>query len=170
MTRRKWQASRQRIRMKIDYRKLAAVIVITLTAAAIGSVATFQSIPTWYATLNKPALNPPSWVFGPVWTILYVLMAVSAYLVWNSKSRQKREALAIYGLQLILNVAWSIAFFGFKSPFYALVVIIALWLTIAATIVKFNKISKRAAWLLIPYIAWVTFAAYLNYSVLVLNP
>ncbi len=155
--------------MKIDYRKLAAAIAITLAAAAIGSVATFQSIPTWYATLNKPALNPPNWVFGPVWTTLYVLMAVSAYLVWNSKSRQKREALAIYGFQLILNVAWSIAFFGSKSPFYGLVVIIALWLAIAATIVKFNKISGQASWLLIPYMAWVSFALYLNYSVWLLN-
>ncbi len=152
-----------------DGRKLAIALIATFAVAAIGALFTYPNISTWYAALAKPALNPPNWLFGPVWTALYALMATSAYFVWVSKSKLKNEALKIYALQLILNAAWSIAFFGLKSPFYALAVIIALWLAIATTIVKFNKISKQAAWLLIPYIAWVTFAAYLNYAVWILN-
>jgi tryptophan-rich sensory protein len=148
------------------WKNLIAAIVICLLAGAIGSVFTFNSIPTWYASLVKPSFSPPNWVFGPVWTLLYVLMGVAAYIIYESK---KREALKIFGIQLCLNAAWSIVFFGFRSPFGGVLVIILLWLAIAWTIFEFLKISRPAAYLLIPYLFWVSFASALNYSIWMLN-
>lgn len=121
---------------------------------------------TWYDQLIKPALNPPSWVFGPAWTVLYVLMAVAAVLVWRKK---KWNALAIFGVQLALNLIWTPLFFGLHSPSWAFVDIVLLWGAIVWTIVAFSKVSKTAAWLLAPYILWVSFAAYLNFSIWLLN-
>jgi translocator protein len=121
---------------------------------------------TWYDLLVKPALNPPSWVFGPAWTVLYVLMAVAALLVWKKK---KWNALAVFGIQLGLNLIWTPLFFGLHSPGWAFVDIVLLWAAIVWTIVAFSKVSKTAAWLLAPYILWVSFAAYLNLSVWMLN-
>ena len=125
----------------------------------------------WYDMLYKPALNPPDWVFSPAWTILYILMGIAAFLVWKKRGEHKeiKTALAIFGIQLFLNIIWSIIFFTLHSPFWAFVDLIALWLAIVITIFYFYKISKPAAFLLIPYILWVTFAGYLNYSIWVLN-
>lgn len=150
---------------------VAISIIIAEFAGIIGSVFTIQSVNTWYLTLNKPTLNPPSWIFGPVWTTLYVLMGVSAYLVWKRgiKRADVKIALSIYAFQLLLNTLWSIVFFAFENPGLALVNIVVLWLAIVATIYTFSKISKTAAWLLAPYLAWVSFASYLNYAIWSLN-
>ena len=151
--------------------KLVFSIIICQLAGAIGSIFTSQSIAGWYTSLNKPFFNPPNWVFGPVWITLYLLMGVSLYLVWirGINKPKVKIALAIFGIHLFLNASWSIIFFGLRSPFYAFLEIILLWLAILLTMTKFYKISKTAAYLLIPYIIWVTFAAILNYSIWVLN-
>lgn len=154
-----------------DIWKLAASIAIPLVAGAVGSFFTLPSIASWYAQLAKPAFTPPSWVFGPAWTILYVLMGISFFLVWQRgfKGADRNTAIGVYALQLALNVLWSIAFFGGHSPTAGLVVIALLWLSIAATMLVFWRISKTAAWLLLPYITWVSFASVLNYFVWILN-
>lgn len=150
---------------------LIVAIVISELAGVVGSLFTVQAIPTWYAGLAKPALNPPSWVFGPVWTTLYFLMGVAAFLVWRKRwlCREVRIALAFFVGQLLLNALWSIVFFGLRSPGGALVEIVFLWTAIVATITAFARVSKPAAWLLAPYLAWVSFAAYLNYALWSLN-
>jgi tryptophan-rich sensory protein len=158
--------------MKIsNISKLIIAIVVSEFAGIIGSVFTASSIPGWYAGIMKPDLNPPAWVFGPVWTTLFALMGIAAFLVWKKglDRRDVKIALGIFMGQLVLNTLWSIIFFGFKSPGVAFVEIIFLWLAILATIIAFAKISKPAAWLLVPYILWVSFAAYLNYSIYALN-
>lgn len=145
---------------------------VSLLAGAFGSLFTSASVGTWYPTLVKPALNPPSWVFGPVWTVLYVLMGIAAYLVWsnpNVMKEEKRRALKIFALQLVLNAAWSVVFFGLLSPLLALINIVLLWCAILWTIVAFVRIARPAAWLLAPYLAWVTFATYLNAAIWLLN-
>ncbi|MBU3958027.1 MAG: tryptophan-rich sensory protein, partial [Nanoarchaeota archaeon] len=124
----------------------------------------------WYANLTKPFFAPSNWVFGPVWTALYVLMGISFFLVWRKGLNKKtKNAINIFGVQLALNVLWSLAFFGLKSPIAGFVVIIALWVAIAATIMKFMKIERNAGLLLIPYIIWVSIAAALNLSIVLLN-
>lgn len=153
---------------KINYPKLAFSIIVCQFAGIIGSFFTASSIPTWYTTLNKPYFNPPSWLFGPVWIILYLLMGISLYIILESKTKSKYP-IYIFGTQLILNTFWSIIFFGLKSPLFAFIEIIILWFTILLTIISFNKISKKASYLLIPYILWVTFAAILNFSIYYLN-
>ena len=151
--------------------KLITAIIISELAGIIGSTFTFSAIPTWYATLTKPALNPPSWIFGPVWTTLYALMGIAAFLVWRNGLDRKdiRKAITVFAFQLILNATWSIIFFGLQSPAFALMYIIILWLAIIWTMVLFYKISKPAMYLLIPYILWVSFATYLNYAIWLLN-
>ncbi|PJE51123.1 MAG: TspO protein [Candidatus Yanofskybacteria bacterium CG10_big_fil_rev_8_21_14_0_10_36_16] len=158
--------------MKINiFFKLVIAITVSQSAGVIGSLFTFSAIPNWYATITKPALNPPAWVFGPVWTILYTLMGVAAFLVWRNgwSQRSVRTALSIFGFQLLLNAIWSIIFFGFKNPGLALVDIVVLWFAIVWTIKVFYKISKLAAYLLVPYLLWVSFATYLNYAIWALN-
>ncbi len=158
--------------MKLNsFSKLLISIVISELAGIIGTFFTISAIPTWYVTLAKPALNPPSWIFGPVWTTLYALMGIAAFLVWKKgwDRADVRKALSVFGLQLVLNAVWSIIFFGLHSPFWALVDITLMWLTIVWTMTLFYKISKPALWLLVPYILWVSFAAYLNYSIWMLN-
>lgn len=153
--------------------KLVGSIILCELAGIIGSVFTVSSIPTWYAALTKPALNPPNWIFGPVWTTLYFLMGVALYLVWTSKKgkeTQRNQALWIFFIQLALNTAWSIIFFGLESPGVALIEILIMWSAIAWTIKLFYPLSKLAAYLLIPYILWVSFATYLTYSIWILNP
>ncbi len=151
--------------------KLLAAILLCQLAGVIGSVFTFQNIPTWYASLNKPWFNPPNWVFGPAWFTLYTLMGISLYLVWGKGLNEKtRPPLTVFGMQLFLNALWSILFFGMQMPLTAFIEIIALWIAIALTICKFYPISRKAAWLLVPYICWVSFAAALNLFVWVLNP
>jgi len=151
--------------------KLIISILICETAGAIGSLFTFSSIPTWYANLKKPFFTPPNWLFGPAWTFLYFLMGISFYLIWekSKENSQNKKAIFLFFLQLILNSLWSIIFFGLKSPFFAFLEIIILWFAILFTIIKFKLISKKAAYILIPYLCWVTFASILNFSVLILN-
>ncbi len=151
--------------------KLAASIMICLFAGLVGSFFTSPAIPGWFATLVKPAFNPPNWIFAPAWTILFVLMGISMYLIWNKglQNRDVKISLLIFGIQLVLNVLWSVLFFGLRSPFYAFVEIIILWVVIAFTIQNFFKISRTAGLLLVPYILWVSFAAILNFYIWNLN-
>ena len=150
---------------------LAAFVIGTELVGGLGAVFTSAAIPTWYVGLVKPVLNPPAWVFGPVWTALYALMGISAFLVWRKGkgTRMERAALGIFVLQLLLNFLWSILFFGMRNPGAAMMDIVALWFAILATILAFGRVSKPAAWLLVPYLAWVSFAAYLNLALWTLN-
>lgn len=150
--------------------KLIISLIIPQLAGALGSFFTFDSLKDWYVVLEKPALNPPSWIFGPVWTILFLLMGFALYLVWKDEDmKSKGLAYWTFGIQMVLNALWSIIFFGLNNPGIAFIEIILLWLAIVASIITFSKISKLAAWLLIPYILWVSFASYLNYSIWILN-
>lgn len=126
----------------------------------------------WYAELVKPALNPSAWVFGPVWTTLYALMGVALWLIWIKAAAEpvaRRRALSVFSIQLFLNAIWSIIFFGLKNPGWALIDIILLWFVIVWTMFVFYKISRLTAYLLVPYILWVSFASYPNYSIWILN-
>jgi benzodiazapine receptor len=154
-----------------DIIKLVVSMVACLAAGAIGSVFTRSAIPTWYATLEKPPFNPPDWVFAPVWTLLYILMGVAAFLVWRNgvRNRQIRTALIVFLIQLILNALWSVVFFGLESPLYGFIVIVILWAAILVTVLQFFRISRVASVLLWPYLLWVTFAAILNSSIWLLN-
>ena len=152
--------------------KLAASIAICQLAGVAGSAFTFSKIPTWYASINKPAFVPPNWLFGPVWITLYTLMGISLFLVLQKGMKEKdaRIALLAFGTQLFLNSLWSVLFFGINALLVAFVEIIALWAAILASIMLFCRISKRAGYLLVPYIIWVSIAALLNLSVWLLNP
>lgn len=151
--------------------KLLVAIVLPLLAGFVGSWYTMPAIDSWYRLLEMPTFAPPDYVFGPVWTTLYIMMGVAAYLVWKNglSSGRVRMALLIFLLQLTLNSAWSIFFFGLQSPQSALLIIGALWLSIVLNIVAFARVSRTAAWLLVPYLLWVSFASYLNYSIWMLN-
>ncbi len=146
-------------------------IVVCQGAGLIGSVATFPSIPTWYASLDKPPFSPPNWIFAPVWTTLYTLMGIAAFLVWRKgiRNREVKIALGIFLVQLVLNTLWSVIFFGLHSLAGGLVVIVVLWIAILLSIITFFRISKAAGALLIPYILWVSFATILNFSLWQLN-
>ena len=152
--------------MKKDIFKLIAAIIICQLAGIIGAVFTGPSIPTWYTSLNKPAFNPPAWLFGPVWTLLYLLMGIALYFVWLSP---KKQAIGWFIIQLGLNVLWSLIFFGFRAPLFALIEIIFLWYAILFTIIWFYKVSRVAAYLLVPYLLWVSFACVLNLAIVLLN-
>jgi tryptophan-rich sensory protein len=148
---------------------LAGFVVLTLTVSAIGAIATLPEIPGWYAQLAKPSFTPPNWVFGPVWTTLYILMAIAAWLVWRDRAPARTRALAAWGVQLALNLAWSLLFFGSHRIGLALAEIVLLLLAIAATIALFAPLSRVAAMLLVPYLAWVAYATALNFAVWRLN-
>lgn len=151
--------------------KLISAILICEIIGIIGSLFTIPAISGWYAYLAKPELAPPNWIFGPVWTLLFMLMGIAMYLIWK-KGLERRDikiALGVFACQLLLNLLWSIIFFGLRSPGGAFIEIIFLLLAILTTIIVFAKISKPAAWLLAPYILWVIFAAYLNYAIYSLN-
>ncbi len=153
-------------------RFLAALIYFLLPLAVgfAASFATASSVGGWYLTLDKPFFNPPNWLFAPVWTVLYLLMGVSSWLVYRSKVGVSRTfSLDVYGFQLFLNFLWSFLFFGFQSPGLALINILILWVTILFMIIFFSKVSRLAAWLQIPYLLWVTFATALNASIWWLN-
>jgi translocator protein len=146
---------------------LAGFIIVCLAVGAIGGAVTAQAVIEWYPTLNKPSWNPPSWLFAPVWTILYVMMAAAAWLVW--KQGNSRTALILWGSQLALNLAWSFLFFGARSPGLGLIEIMFMWTAIAATIFLFSQKSRVAAFLMLPYLCWVSFAAALNAAIYMLN-
>jgi benzodiazapine receptor len=149
---------------------LAGFLVLVFVVAAIGGAVTFPKIPTWYAALAKPSFNPPSWVFGPVWTTLYVLMAVAAWRVSLAPAgAARRQALVWFFIQLALNCAWSPVFFGLERPVLALGVIVALLIALALTIVHFLRVDRLAGWMLVPYIVWVAFATVLNGAIVALN-
>ena len=145
--------------------KLNSTLKLISSIVVVG----LATIPGWYAGLAKPLLNPPAWVFGPTWTILYLLMGVSLWLVWTSQSGEKSKALWLFAIQLVLNTIWSPIFFGAQSISGALTIIVLLWAAIVLTLKIFTKISRPAAWLLVPYLLWVTFAGYLNFAIWMLN-
>jgi translocator protein len=146
---------------------LAGILVLCLAVGGLGGFATAQSVVDWYPALNKPSWTPPSWLFGPVWTVLYIMMAVAAWLVW--KAGEAKGALLLFGAQLLLNLAWSFLFFGAKSPGLGLINICVLWLAIAATIFAFSLRSRIAGFMMVPYLAWVSFATALNTAIYLLN-
>ncbi len=151
--------------------KLIVSILMCLLAGGLGTIFTISQIPTWYAALNKPSFNPPNYLFAPVWTTLYILMGVSLYLVWKKtlKTKKVRDAVYNFGVQLVLNAIWTPIFFGLHSLLIALIVIIAMWIYIVKTIQSFAKVNGIASLLLYPYLAWVSFATVLNFSVWFLN-
>jgi tryptophan-rich sensory protein len=151
--------------------RLIISILIAQSAGAVGSLFTVRALPEWYASLRKPWFNPPGWIFGPVWGVLYTLMGIALFLIWRTglKGRQEKLAVLIFAVQLALNALWSVIFFGARSIPAAMVEIILLWLAILATIISFAKISRMAAWLLSPYLLWVSFAAVLNFFLLIKN-
>ena len=149
---------------------LLVFILITLFAGFIGSLFTTPSIASWYAFINKPSFSPPNWLFAPVWSLLYILMGIAAFLVWQKRDNLKtKPALMFYGIQLILNTFWSIIFFGMHNPGLAFLEIIILWTFILITLIKFYKINKTSGILFIPYFIWVSFASILNFAVWMLN-
>ncbi len=145
-------------------------IVIAQTAGLVGSLFTVESVSTWYTTISKPEWNPPSWIFGPVWITLYTLMGIAAYMVWQQREVPNAKlALWIYGVHLVFNALWSILFFGLKNPGLAFAEIIVLLVLIVITTLLFWKINPLAGGLMIPYIVWVSFAAFLNYTIWQIN-
>lgn len=155
-----------------DIGKLVGSIVACEGAGGIGSIFTMSAIPTWYAALDKPAFTPPNSVFGPVWVTLYLLMGVAIFLIWRRGLHERgvKPAFTIFWVQLVINVLWSVVFFGLKSPLGGMVLIIILWFMVLFTIIWFFKISKLAGGLLIPYIVWLSIASSLNVGVWILNP
>jgi benzodiazapine receptor len=151
--------------------KLIIALVVCQLAGLAGSIFTTPAIDGWYASLNKPSFTPPNWLFSPVWITLYALMAVAAFLVWNKGfgARGVKTALIFFCAQLILNVLWSVVFFGFRSPGLAFAEIVVLWFAIAVSMVTFYQVSKPASLLLVPYILWVSYAAALNLAIFRLN-
>jgi benzodiazapine receptor len=153
-------------------RQIAGLVVsllIVFLAASVGSYFTNLSVKTWYPTLVKPSWTPSGVTIGIVWTVLYALMAIAAWIVWQYGTRLRQRAFVLYAIQLILNVGWSAVFFGLRSPGLALLEIIFLWIAILATLLAFQKVSKLAGFLMLPYLIWVTFAGFLNALVWRLN-
>ncbi len=151
--------------------KLIISILACQGAGVLGSLFTSPAISTWYSMIQKPSFNPPSWIFAPVWILLFLLMGISLYLVWSKGLDYKgaRVAIYIFFVQLVLNILWSILFFALQSPLFAFIEIIILWLAILMTIISFYRVSKIAAYFLLPYILWVSFASILNFSILIIN-
>lgn len=151
--------------------KLVVAVAIPLVVGGLSGIATARGVAEWYPTLAKPTFNPPSWVFGPVWTVLYIMMGVAAFLVWRRGLDVEgvRVALAVFAIQLALNGLWSILFFGMQSPGWALVEIAVLWIAIGTTVVLFWRVAPASGALLLPYWGWVSFAVVLNASLWWLN-
>lgn len=149
--------------------QLVAALAISFSAAAIGSLASVETIPTWYAELEKPPLNPPNFLFGPVWTVLYALIGVSLYLYWTAKGESKWSGYVAFGVQMVLNALWSVVFFGLQMPLLGVWVIALLDIMVIVTIILFYERSKLAAYLLVPYLLWISFATYLSVSIWLLN-
>jgi tryptophan-rich sensory protein len=155
-----------------SYPKLAAAILLCVIVGSIGSLVTMTGPGSWYATLQKPFFAPPNWVFAPVWITLFVLMGIALYLIWEygTEHREVKVALGIFGVQFILNIIWSFLFFGLKSPLLGFIDILLLWVIIVVTIWTFYRMKKSAAYLLIPYLAWVSLASALNGAIYFMNP
>lgn len=150
--------------------KLLVSLALPLGLGSIAGIFTSAAVPEWFATLNKPSFNPPNWVFGPVWTSLYLLMGISLYLIWKqSASKARNMAISVFLLQQVLNFGWSFIFFYFNLIGFALIEIISLWISIVVMLVLFHKIKPIAAYINIPYLLWVTFATVLNASYYLLN-
>jgi translocator protein len=149
--------------------KLAIVVIACFTAAVIGSLATTPNLP-WHAALTKPPLNPPNWLFGPAWTLLFSLMAYAAWRVWKlDATPEQSTALWLFAVQLIVNAAWSWAFFGMQSPLTGIIVILPFLALVIATTVAFSRLDAVSGWLMLPYPLWVAFATYLNIGIWWLN-
>jgi len=150
--------------------KLLVSLLLPLGVGAIAGIFTSKAIPGWYATLNQPSFNPPNWVFGPVWTTLYILMGISLFLIWRLEPGKKRnQAILVFTGQLLLNFCWSFFFFHFKMTGVALIDILALWIMIVVMLIRFYKLTPLAAYINIPYLLWVTFATALNAGYFWLN-
>ncbi|MFH1946757.1 MAG: TspO/MBR family protein [Candidatus Magasanikbacteria bacterium] len=159
---------------KPNYKKLIIALLIPQLAGFLGSIANFTSLDIWYEGIVKPSFNPPNWIFGPVWTTLFLLMGIALYLIWQKKPRWGTDkkvsfALLAFYTQLGFNVIWSYLFFGLQNPLFAFGEILVLWVAIALNIILFWRLDKRAGLLLIPYILWVSFAVLLNYAIFMLN-
>jgi benzodiazapine receptor len=157
--------------MKISHIiKLIISIILPLSVGAIAGMFTSQAVPIWYASLNRPFFSPPNWVFGPVWTSLYILLGISFFLIWKEEASKERDlAIKVFSIQMLLNFAWSFLFFYFNLIGAALIEIILLWISIAAMIYLFYKIKPFAAYLNVPYLLWVSFATILNAGYYFLN-
>jgi tryptophan-rich sensory protein len=151
--------------------RLVGCIVVCEGAGMLGSIFTAQSVRTWYVGLTKPSFSPPNWLFAPVWIVLYAMMGIALYIVWEKRTSQEIPAsvLIVFFLQLLLNVLWSFVFFGLRSPLWGFVEIAVLWAAILLTMILFWRISRTAGALLMPYLAWVTFASVLTFSIWKLN-
>jgi benzodiazapine receptor len=147
---------------------LAALIVLCLIVGSLGGFATAEPVLTWYPTINKPSWTPPDWIFAPVWTVLFIMMAVAAWLVWRTGDRIG-PAMILFFSQLALNLGWSLLFFGARSPWLGLVEIVMFWCVLLVTVLAFFGRSTLAGILMLPYIAWVTFAAVLNFAIWRMN-
>lgn len=154
-----------------DLPKLLFSVIGCELVGLLGTPFTLASIPTWYATLNKPFFSPPNWIFGPVWTLLYFLMGVAFYQIWKRGWKHKKNALAVnyFLTQLVFNFLWTPVFFGLQAPVLGLIIILILWILILVTMQKFYSVSKLAFYLLLPYLLWVSFATMLNGAIVILN-
>lgn len=157
---------------KINFGALIGWIAASQTAGIVGSLFTVSAIPTWYESLAKPSWNPPGWIFGPVWTILYTLMGIAAYRIWRKgmKKQAVRQAVILFSIHLAFNALWSIIFFGLQHIPLAFLEILVLLCLIVIVTLRFYHLDKIAAYLLLPYLVWVSFATYLTYAILRLNP
>lgn len=150
--------------------KLIASLLLPLAVGGIAGIFTAEAIPGWYATLNKPSFSPPNWVFGPVWTTLYIAMGISFFMIWNmDASKARNQAIGVFMVQLFLNFCWSFFFFHFKMIGIALIDIVALWIMIVVMIFQFYRLKPLAAIINIPYLLWVSFATALNAAYFLLN-
>ena len=151
--------------------KLIIAILIPLIVGFTSGFFTAGNVTGWYQTIQKPSWNPPSWIFGPVWTTLYIMMGIALFLVWRSDAADsvKKTAIVLFGVQLVFNFFWSLIFFEMHQPGWAFAEIVVMWVFILLTIFSFGKVSSLAAWLLVPYISWVSFASILNYTIWKLN-
>ncbi len=151
--------------------QIIGFVLICQLAGGIGTIFTIPAIPNWYATLNKPSFSPPNWLFGPVWLVLYTMMGIGVWLIWQKreKSKEAKFGVGLFFVHLLVNAAWSPIFFGMKNLFCALIIIVMMWAMIVWLILVWGKIDKRAAYLLVPYLMWVSFATALNFFIWKLN-
>jgi len=145
-------------------------ILLAQATGLLGSIFTITGLESWYGGLTKPAWNPPNWLFAPVWTLLFTLMGVASYIIWRYyPKKEAKKALVLYLIHLPVNIFWSVLFFGLQSPLLALIEIVIMWVLILLIIIKFYKVKKIAGYLLIPYLAWVSFATLLNFTIVIIN-